>query len=72
MHEPQFVISGQKRRELKKKLSLNKQLLKMNRFYNDIDEVYGGGMTEQELTDYEDKLKKEITQQETLLSKKLP
>lgn len=44
----------------------------MNRFYNDIDEVYGGGMTEKELTDYEIKLKKEITRQETKLNKRLP
>lgn len=72
MNEPQFVISGQKRRELKKELNLNKRLLRMNRFYNDIDEVYGGGMTEQELINYENKLKKEITQQETLLNKRLP
>jgi len=72
MNEPQFVISGQKRRKLKKELSLNKRLLKMNRFINDIDEVYGVGMTEQELIDYENKLKREITRQETKLSKRLP
>ena len=71
MNELKFIISGRKRRELKKELNLNKRLLKMNRFINDIDEVYGGGMTEQELTDYENKLKKEITQQENLLSKQL-
>jgi len=72
MNDPQFVISGQKRRDLKKKLNLNKRLLRMNRFINDVDEVYGGGMTEQELISYENKLKKEITHQETLLSKRLP
>lgn len=44
----------------------------MNRFINDIDEVYGVGMTEQELIDYENKLKREITRQETKLSKRLP
>jgi len=72
MHEPQFVISGQNRREIKKKLSHNKRLLKMNRFINNIDEVYGGGMTEKELISYENELKKEITQYETLLNKRLP
>jgi hypothetical protein len=72
MNDPQFVISGQKRRDLKKKLNLNKRLLRMNRFINDVDEVYGGGMTEQELISYENKLKKEITHQEKLLSKRLP
>ena len=71
MNEPQFVISGKKRRELKKKLNLNKRLLKMNRFYNDIDEVYGGGLTEEQLTSSEKRLKKEITQWENLLSKRL-
>jgi len=71
MNEPQFVISGKKRRELKKKLNLNKRLLKMNRFYNDIDKVYGGGLTEEQLTSSEKRLKKEITQWENLLSKRL-
>ena len=72
MHEPQFVISGKKRRKLKKKLSLNKQLLKMSGFHNEIEKVYGSGLDDKELLNYENRLKKEITQWENLLSKRLP
>lgn len=68
MIEQKFLISGKKRKELKKKFNLNKRLLRMTRFYNDIDEVYGGGMTEEELIEYENRLKKEITKQKKLLN----
>lgn len=36
-----YKISGDKRRQLKKELSLSKHYLKMNPHYTDIDKVYG-------------------------------
>lgn len=48
MNEPEFLIHGIERRQLKKKLAEMKQFLRMFNYYNDIDIVYGGGIDEEE------------------------
>ena len=47
MNEPQFVISGIKRKQEKKKLHELKRFVKMFWFYEDIDRVYGGGLPDE-------------------------
>lgn len=39
------LISGKERRSLKKKLHELKRFVKNFHFYNDIDSVYGGGLS---------------------------
>ena len=57
-----FKISGQNRRELKKQFNSLKRQRKMMYFYNDIDTVYGGGLSEKELEERKISLEKEIEQ----------
>ena len=71
MNEPQFVISGKERRALKKELGQLKRSVKMFWYWEDVDRVYGGGMTDEEANAYLTKTKKEITLLENRLSKRL-
>ena len=48
MNERQFLISGKERREQKKRLAELERFVRMFWFYNDIDEVYGGGMDKED------------------------
>jgi hypothetical protein len=48
MNDPEFLIHGFERRQLKKKLAEMKQFLRMFNYYNDIDTVYGGGIDDEE------------------------
>ena len=48
MNETQFLISGKERREQKKRLAELERFVRMFWFYNDIDEVYGGGMDKED------------------------
>ncbi len=48
MNERQFLISGKERIEQKKRLAELQRFVRMFWFYNDIDEVYGGGMDKDE------------------------
>ena len=66
-----FVISGLKRRELKKKLSLLKYSYSMFWHYEDIDRVYGGGSDDFECEQILEKIKLEIVELEEKLSEKL-
>lgn len=52
MIESPFKISGDERRKLKKELSLLKSQVKNIWFYNDIDNVYGGGTDENHLNKF--------------------
>lgn len=72
MNEPQFVISGKQRRELKKDLSALKTCLKMFWHWEDIDRVNGHGMADEDCENYLKITKKEITQLENKLNKRLP
>jgi hypothetical protein len=71
MNEPQFVIFGKKRRALKKELGKLKRSVKTFWYWEDIDRVYGGGMTDEDANIYLTKTKKEITVLENKLSKRL-
>jgi hypothetical protein len=67
----EFVISGLKRRELKKKLNSLKSSYKMFWHYEDIDRVYGGGSDDFECEQILEKIKLEIVELEEKLSEKL-
>jgi len=58
---PVYIISGDERRKVKKEYSEMKRFLKMFWFYEDVDRVYGGGMSDEEankmLTEIEAKAK---------------
>ena len=71
MNEPQFVISGKERRALKKELNQLKRYLKMFWYYDDIDRVYGGGLSDEEIEIILAKTKKEILRLETELNSKV-
>jgi hypothetical protein len=63
-----YKISGSERRKLKKELSELKYFVKMFWHYEDIDRVYGGGLTDKECDDLIFKKNKEIEDLELLLS----
>lgn len=67
----QFVISGKLRREHKQILAKLKYFVKMYWFYEDIDEVYGGGLGKEESIKLLAEKQKEIEKLELELSKKL-
>jgi len=71
MNNPIFVISGKERREVKKELNTLRRVIKMFWHLEDVDRVYGGGMSEKEAEDYLTKTKKEIEVLEEKLSKLL-
>jgi hypothetical protein len=62
-----FVIRGENRRKLKRELHELKRLLRYHPLINDVDEVYGGGMNEQESKEYTENLEKEIKEIENRL-----
>lgn len=45
-----------------------KRMARMHHFYNDIDQVYGGGMNDEQTKEYLQKIDKEIKKYETLLN----
>ena len=55
-----FLISGDERRKLKKKLSLAKAYDRMFWFYQDVDSVYGGGLSDEEALERKKELENEI------------
>lgn len=48
MSDPRFKISGQARREKKKELGMLKRSVRMFWFFEDIDRVYGSGVSDEE------------------------
>ena len=66
----EFVVSGLKRRELKKKLSLLKYSYNMFWHFEDIDRVYGGGSDNFECEQILEKIKLEIIELEKIVSEK--
>lgn len=70
MTNSEFVISGLKRRELKKKLSLLKYSYNMFWHFEDIDRVYGGGSDNFECEQILEKIKLEIIELERIVSEK--
>lgn len=70
MTNSEFVISGLKRRELKKKLSLLKYSYNMFWHFEDIDRVYGGGSDNFECEQILEKIKLEIIELEKIVSEK--
>ena len=70
MTNSEFVISGLKRRELKKKLSLLKYSYNMFWHFEDIDRVYGGGSDNFECEQILEKIKFEIVELERIVSEK--
>ena len=70
MNEPEFLIHGFERRQLKKKLAEMKQFLRMFNYYNDIDMVYGGGIDEDEKEKRLLEVQKEVNKIEFNLSLK--
>lgn len=68
--EPKFVISGKLRRLEKKHLAELKNFVKMFWFYNDIDKVYGGGLSDFESIKLLAEKKKEIENLELKLAQK--
>jgi hypothetical protein len=55
-----FKISGLQRRQLKKELAELRLSLKLLYYHNDIDTVYGGGQTQEELEQTKLRWEKEI------------
>ena len=70
MNDPEFLIHGFERRQLKKKLAEMKQFLRMFNYYNDIDTVYGGGIDEDEKEKRLLEVQKEVNKIEFNLSLK--
>lgn len=68
MNESPYKVSGLERRVLKKELSVLKTYVKNFWHYQDIDNVYGGGLTEEECKNTLDKCKKKIEDLEKELS----
>jgi hypothetical protein len=66
----EFVISGLKRRELKKKLNSLKSSYKMFWHYEDIDRVYGGGSDDFDCEQILEKIKLEIIELEKIISER--
>ena len=71
MNNPIFVISGKERREVKKELNTLRKRVKLFWHWEDVDRVYGGGMSDEEAEEYLTKTKKEIELLEEKLSKLL-
>ena len=71
MNNPIFVISGEERRAVKKELNILKRHVKMFWHLEDVDRVYGGGMSDEEAKEYLTKTKKEIKLLEEKLNKRL-
>ena len=63
-----YKISGVERRKLKKELSELKYFVKMFWHFEDIDRVYGGGLTDKECDDLIEEKNKEIEKLESLLN----
>ena len=70
MTNSEFVISGLKRRELKKKLSLLKYSYNMFWHFEDIYRLYGGGSDNFECEQILEKIKLEIIELEKIVSEK--
>ncbi len=68
MNESPFRISGQARREKKKELSELKYFVKMFWHYEDIDRVYGGGLSDDECNETIAKAEEEIRMLESELA----
>jgi hypothetical protein len=60
MNESPFRISGQERREKKKKLSSLKSYVKMFWHWEDIDRVYGSGLEDDECNEMLARAEEEI------------
>jgi len=71
MRNPQYVISGQLRRQEKKKLNELKRFVKMFWYYQDINRVYGAGLSDNDCNKLLNDTKEEIDLLEHQLSIKL-
>jgi len=69
--DPIYVISGKERRQLKKRLGELKRFIKMYWYWEDIDEVYVGGVSKIESTMILEKKQTEINELQDRLSKRL-
>jgi len=70
-NEPIYIINGKERRQVKKRLGELKRYIKMYWFYNDIEQVYGGGLSEKESLFILAEKQTEINELEGNLSKTL-
>jgi hypothetical protein len=68
MNESPFKISGKERRLKKKELSEMKSFVKMFWHYEDLDRVYGGGMSDKKCQDMINKYNEKISILESELS----
>jgi len=68
---PIYKISGKERIKLKQELSKLKYSVKMFWFCEDVDRVYGGGMSDNSVNNLLDNMNKEILELEHKLSIKL-
>ena len=48
LHRSPYLICGAERREMKKKFNALKSFIKNFYYYNDVDNVYGGGISKEE------------------------
>jgi len=71
MNEPIFVISGDERRQEKKRLAELKQFVKMFWYFEDIDRVYGGGLEDEKCEKLLEQKNKEIKVLEEKLAEKI-
>lgn len=61
---------GEERRKLKKELHEQEMCLRYLHFHNDIEVVYGGGMSEDELRQYGNRLRERISELNRMLQEK--
>ena len=66
-----YIISGKTRREMKKQLHLKRRQVRMSYYLNDIDEVYGGGISLEDLEKYNQRLLLEIDMIEIFLNERI-
>lgn len=68
---PVYIISGDERRKAKKEYNRMKRFLKMFWFYEDIDRVYGGGMSDEEAVKMLAKIEAQAKELEEKLNQKI-
>jgi hypothetical protein len=68
---PIYIIHGEERRKMKKEYHGMRRFLKMFWFYEDIDRVYGGGMTDKEANNMLAEIEIKVKELEEKLNQKL-
>jgi len=71
MNKPEYKIHGLYRRKLKKKLSKLKYFVKIFWFHQDLERVYGGGLSDKECDMLLHETQKEIETIENKLNEKI-